>query len=353
MEAMDALLPYLFGAAAFVPHGYCLLWRPDLVAMHAVADGVIALAYFSIPAAIFAFVRRRPDFRHYRVATLFILFIMLCGITHLIAVWTLWQPVYGLQGLVKVLTATVSLFAAIALWPLLPKLLALPSPALLHEKTRRLEAEIRRRELVELALRAAQGELEQRVAERTRELAAAKAEAEHLALHDGLTHLGNRRLLQRRLDAAIRESRRSHRRFALIVIDLDDFKAVNDSFGHPAGDALLVETARRLLGCVRQYDLVARLGGDEFAILAASCNDRAAAQTLAGRVVAALDRPVPHGDRQLRAAASVGVAVSRPGTDDPASLLADADRAAYAAKRAGGNRWQLFSDARQAGCSAV
>ena len=199
---MDSLLLDLFGAAAFVPHGYCLLWRPDLVAMHAVSDGVIALTYFSIPAAIFAFVRRRPDFRHYRVASLFILFIMLCGITHAVGVWTLWQPVYGLQGLVKVLTATVSLITAIALWPLLPELLAQPSPALLNGKAERLEAEIRRRELVELALRAAHGELEQRVAERTCELAAAKAEAEHAALHDGLTHLGNRRLLQRQLDAS-------------------------------------------------------------------------------------------------------------------------------------------------------
>ena len=350
---MDSLLLYLFGAAAFVPHGYCLLWRPDLVAMHAVSDGVIALAYFSIPAAIFAFVRRRADFRQHRVATLFILFIILCGITHLIGVWTLWQPIYGLQGLVKVLTATVSLITAMALWPLLPKLLALPSPALLNEKADRLEAEIARRELVERALRAAHGELERRVAERTRELAAAKAEAEHLALHDGLTDLGNRRLLQRQLEAAVAESRRSHRSFTLIVIDLDDFKHVNDSFGHPAGDALLVETARRLLGCVRQYDLVVRLGGDEFAILASSCNDGMVARTLAGRVVETLDRPVPHGDWQLRAAASVGVAVSRPGIDDPASLLANADRAAYAAKRAGGNRWQLFGDARQAAFSPM
>ena len=348
---MNSLLLYLFGAAAFVPHGYCLLWRPDLVAMHAVSDSLIALAYFSIPAAIFAFVRRRPDFRQHRIAMLFILFIMLCGITHVIGVWTLWQPVYGLQGLVKVLTAAVSLITAVALWPLLPKLLALPSPALLAEKAERLEAEIARRELVELALRSAHAELERRVAERTRELSVAKAEAEHLALHDGLTHLGNRRLLQRQLDAAVAESRRSQRSFTLVVIDLDDFKDVNDSFGHPAGDALLVETARRLLGCVREYDLVARLGGDEFAILAASCADGAAARALAGRVVATLDRPVAHGDRQLRAPASVGVAVSRPGIDDPTSLLAEADRAAYAAKRAGGNRWQLFGDAHQAAVS--
>lgn len=339
---MDPLLHYLSGAAAFVTHGFCLLWRPGLVAMHAVSDGVIALVYFSIPAAIFMFVRRRPDFRHRRVALLFIVFIVLCGVTHAIGVWTLWQPVYGLQGLIKALAATVSLLTAVVLWRMLPRLLALPTPALLAEKATRLEAEIARRGLVEQALRTAQANLEERVAERTRELGAAKAEAEHMALHDGLTLIANRRLMQRQLAAALAESRRGGRKFALLVIDLDAFKAVNDTYGHPAGDALLVEVARRLLGCVRQYDLVARFGGDEFAILAPSCHDEAAAGALAERVVAALDRPFCHGYCQLRAAASVGVALGRPDLDGPASLLTEADRAAYAAKRAGGNRWQLF-----------
>lgn len=345
---MDALLLYLFGAASFLPHGYCLLWRPDLVAMHVVSDGIIALAYFSIPAAIFAFVRRRPDFRQHRIATLFILFIVLCGVTHLVGVWTLWQPVYGLQGLIKALTAAVSLLTAILLWPLLPRLVALPSPALLGEKAARLEAEIRRREGVEQALRVAHDALEERVAERTRELSAAKAAAEHLAMHDGLTQLANRRLLQRRLDQAFADSAASGRGFTLVVVDLDDFKAVNDQLGHLAGDALLVETARRLEGCVRPHDLVARLGGDEFAILAGSCDNPTAAASLAERAVAMLVGPFRVAGQTVRPKASIGLAVGRPGIDDPLSLLALADRAAYVAKRAGGNRWHLLTGERLA-----
>ncbi len=345
---MEVLLAYLFGAAAFVPHGYCLLWRPDLVAMHAISDGLIALAYFSIPAAIYTFVRRRPDFRHHRVAGLFILFITLCGVTHVIGVWTLWQPVYGLQGLVKLLTALVSVATAIALWPLIPKLLALPSPALLAEKAERLEAEIRRRELVELALRAAYADLERRVAERTHDLAAAKAEAEHEALHDGLTQLANRRCFQQRLDELHQESLEAQSSFALFVADLDDFKQVNDTHGHLVGDAILIEVARRLSASVRQYDLVARLGGDEFAILARSCTDNDDARRLARRLVATLQQPFRHEGHELWPRASIGIALTRPSIDDPTSLFASADRAVYAAKRAGGNCWRLFAEARQA-----
>jgi hypothetical protein len=98
---MQAVVEYLFGAASFVPHGFCLLWRPDLVALHAGADLVIALAYFSIPLGMFIVQRRRHDLPFRGMFRLSALFIVACGIGHLIDVFTLWYPAYGLQGLVK------------------------------------------------------------------------------------------------------------------------------------------------------------------------------------------------------------------------------------------------------------
>jgi diguanylate cyclase (GGDEF)-like protein len=344
LAGMDMILNYLLGAATFVPHGYCLLWRPDLVAMHAGSDALIALAYFTIPAAIFVFARRRRDIAHPQVAGLFILFILLCGLTHVVGVWSLWQPVYGLQALLKLLTAAVSIGTAIALWPLMPKLLALPSPALLAEKAHRLEQEVLRREGVEAALRRAHDDLERRVEERTRALAIAKAEAEHLAYHDGLTQLANRRLLERRLQEVATGGRADRAGFAVVVIDLDDFKSVNDGHGHAVGDALLVETATRLRHCVRSQDLVARLGGDEFAIVAAGYTDRRRAEQLGRRLIDALAASFRVGTARLRPSASVGIALNVPGIDTAAGVLGRADRAAYAAKQAGGGTWRLSGD---------
>ncbi|MCK7615103.1 sensor histidine kinase [Roseibium sediminicola] len=126
---MTDLLHYLFGAASFMPHGYCLLWRPDLVAMHAISDGVIALAYIAIPAAMLTFLRRRPDIKgnSRKIGYLFIAFILACAVTHLSALMTLWWPAYGAQGLVKAMTAVISIMTAVVAWQLLPKLLAIPS----------------------------------------------------------------------------------------------------------------------------------------------------------------------------------------------------------------------------------
>src|SRR5262245_2834756 len=136
---MGEIIEYLFGAASFVPHGYCLLWRPDLVAMHALSDAVIAVSYLSIPMALAVFVRRRVDLEYKWVFWLFAAFIVACGTTHLVGLVTLWQPVYGLQGLIKIATAGVSVATAFLLWPLIPKALALPSPSALREANAELE----------------------------------------------------------------------------------------------------------------------------------------------------------------------------------------------------------------------
>jgi two-component sensor histidine kinase len=130
--------------AGYLPHGYCLLWRPDLLALHAISDALIAAAYFSIPLAILAFVRRRRDLEaeHRLVAVLFSVFILSCGLTHVMAIVVLWRPLYMLDGLIKAFTAGVSILTAIVLWPTLPRLLAIPSPSQLAEANAQLQDEI-------------------------------------------------------------------------------------------------------------------------------------------------------------------------------------------------------------------
>jgi len=123
---------YFFETKALNPHGICLLWRPELIWTHAISDLLIGLAYFSIPLAIGVFLRRRPDVRFSWAAWMFVAFILLCGVTHFMTIWTLWNPDYGIEALIKAATAVVSVMTAIALWPLLPKAIALPSAAALQ-----------------------------------------------------------------------------------------------------------------------------------------------------------------------------------------------------------------------------
>src|SRR5512144_2415371 len=117
------------GDPAFVPHGYCLSWNPLLVWLHVASDSVIALSYFSIPVALLIFTLRRRETGFTGILLLFAAFIVACGLTHALGVYTLWQPAYWLEGMVKALTALVSIASAAMLWPLLPTAIALPSPA--------------------------------------------------------------------------------------------------------------------------------------------------------------------------------------------------------------------------------
>src|SRR6476469_3211937 len=132
----------------YAPHGYCLLWEPSLVWTHVVSDALIALAYFSIPLVLLVFVRRRRDFAFGGVFGLFATFILSCGLTHLMGIWNLWHGDYGLEALIKALTALASVPTALVLWILLPKALALPSPAMLHEKNDALGAALAERDLL-------------------------------------------------------------------------------------------------------------------------------------------------------------------------------------------------------------
>jgi len=154
----------------FIPHGHCYLWQPELVGLHLLSDALIALAYYSIPLLLIYFVQQREDVPFPKIFLLFSAFIICCGTTHVFAIWTLWHPVYWLSGLAKAITAVISLFTASELAPLIPKMLALPSPAQLEATNRELEKQIIERSQAEVALQKLNSELEIRVAERTIEL---------------------------------------------------------------------------------------------------------------------------------------------------------------------------------------
>jgi signal transduction histidine kinase len=124
---MIAFLQGLFDSSSLAPHGLCLLWRPELIWLHVISDAFIGLAYFSIPAAISYFVSHRTDVTFGWVFWAFAIFIWACGTTHFFSIWTLWNPDYGTEGVIKAITAVASVVTAIGLWPLLPKALALPS----------------------------------------------------------------------------------------------------------------------------------------------------------------------------------------------------------------------------------
>jgi signal transduction histidine kinase len=143
----------LLDSSMFAPHGICLLWEPGLIWLHVGSDALIAAAYFSIPIALSIFVSKRRDVEFGWVFWAFAVFIMACGLTHVLSIVTLWLPIYGIEGLVKATTAIASVFTAAMLWPLLPKLLAIPSPAQLREAQVALVSEGRHRREAEEMLR--------------------------------------------------------------------------------------------------------------------------------------------------------------------------------------------------------
>jgi signal transduction histidine kinase/ActR/RegA family two-component response regulator len=167
---MPDYLDRVFSSTGFMPHGMCFQWRPDILTLHVMADSLIALAYFSIPFTLLYFVRRRKDLQFDWIFVCFAVFIVACGATHLMEIWTIWEPVYWLSGAVKAVTALASVPTAFLLVRLVPKALCLPSPAALHQANRNLELEIVERKRAETEVRHSNELLETRVAERTREL---------------------------------------------------------------------------------------------------------------------------------------------------------------------------------------
>jgi diguanylate cyclase (GGDEF)-like protein/PAS domain S-box-containing protein len=172
-----------------------------------------------------------------------------------------------------------------------------------------------------------------------RERKTLEAELSHWAFFDPLTNLANRAGVRERLTGALDRAARTGSRPAVLLVDLDDFKAVNDALGHSEGDRLLVIVAERLRHCIRTGDTVGRLGGDEFVVLV---DDEAMADRLADRILAALDSPVMLNGAEVRCHASIGVRVADTPASDVDHLLRDADLAMYAAKAAGKATWKRF-----------
>ncbi|MDP9478956.1 MAG: diguanylate cyclase, partial [Actinomycetota bacterium] len=164
----------------------------------------------------------------------------------------------------------------------------------------------------------------------------------HQALHDGLTGLPNRVLFLDRLEHALARLGRSGSYAAVLFLDLDDFKVVNDSLGHEAGDALLVEVAARLKGCVREEDSIARLGGDEFVVLLEEVADAGEALIVVERITRAFASPFDIAGREVFASCSVGVSLSSSGQSRPQDVLRDADVAMYRAKAGGKARHAVY-----------
>jgi diguanylate cyclase (GGDEF)-like protein len=166
---------------------------------------------------------------------------------------------------------------------------------------------------------------------------------EHQALHDALTGLPNRTLFFDRVDQALARTARYSHRVAVLFVDLDRFKVVNDTLGHPAGDQLLLAVAQRLSAATRQQDTVARLGGDEFTVLAENIDDRSDAEGVARRLTDSLREPFAVEGQRVAVSASIGIALNQPGETTTDDLIKHADIALYHAKARGGDAIEFFS----------
>lgn len=182
-----------------------------------------------------------------------------------------------------------------------------------------------------------------------KEITASRDQIRHLANHDALTGLPNRLLLEDRLQQALIEGRREDEIVAVMFLDLDGFKGVNDTYGHEAGDVLLKQVAIRLLHCVRERDTVARLGGDEFVIVFINVKGVSNVEMIARKIIRAFERSFDISGFTLNVSTSIGVSLYPQHAASPDDLMQLADEAMYQAKRAGKNRY-CIADSGQTGC---
>jgi diguanylate cyclase (GGDEF)-like protein/PAS domain S-box-containing protein len=201
-------------------------------------------------------------------------------------------------------------------------------------------------------------QLERAVAERTAELKAANARlgaeigdrreaeerAQHLADHDALTGLPNRRLLEDRLTQALALSQRNRKQTAVMFVDLDRFKAINDSLGHTVGDQVLQEVAQRLVKQLRIGDTICRIGGDEFVVVLPEAKRSTDAANVAAKIIETLSQPVRAADRELTVTPSIGISVFPEDGRDAETLIRNADAAMYHAKESGRANYQFFTE---------
>lgn len=214
------IIRQLFFPNSYIPHGHCYLWQTPLVWLHLVSDALITLAYYSIPLILLYFVRKREDIPFRDIFILFSAFILSCGTTHIMNIWTLWNPAYWLSGGIKAFTAFISIFTAIQLFTLIPKALSLPSPSQLEALNHQLQNQIKEREAAEQIVRQLNEELEHRVQQRTTELKTANQKLQKEILE------------RQQVELALRESQRFTKRIAdlspnlLYVYDIVDQKNI-------------------------------------------------------------------------------------------------------------------------------
>jgi two-component system cell cycle response regulator len=181
-----------------------------------------------------------------------------------------------------------------------------------------------------------------------KELAQYSKAQQELALHDALTGLPNRRLLEDRIETALQHANRTHAKAAIMYLDLDGFKAINDTYGHAYGDEILKAVSQRLLASSRKEDTVARLGGDEFMVVLGDIHGLPDAQGPAAKLVEALSEPFFINDLTLRLSTSIGISIYPDDAESVDALINIADYALYEAKRAGKNRFCSPAANRQA-----
>ena len=251
----------------------------DLLWLHVASDAVIAVAYFSIPVMLAVLVSRRRDMPYRPVFAMVSVFIVLGATTHVLAILNVWLPLALHDGIVKAMTAIAAIVTAVVLAPLLPKLTTLPSP-----------------------------------------------------IADSLTSLPNRLLFVDRVGLALARMKRENRELlAILLVDIDDFRRVNDALGHSVGDQLLVRVAKRLEKVTRSADTVARCGGDEFIVLVERIEGPLYAKGVARRIISALERPFPFGEVRVALTASIGIVISD-GSEGAEGLVAAAEAATRRAK---------------------
>ena len=309
---------------SFMPHGHCLLWRADLLFLHVGGDMLTVLAYALIPVALIYLVLKRSDLAFNWIFVMFAAFIFLCGVTHLISLINIWHGYYYVAGILKFSTGVVSVATAIICWKLIPKALAIPSNDEFRAKNDMLLKA--QEELISANLL-----LEQRVQERTQEL-------ERIARTDALTGVLNRGGLMDRLTLEVNRCTRYNATLSILMIDLDLFKSVNDNYGHPAGDQVLIEVANILTSTCRSSDGAGRHGGEEFLIVLPETNI-AKARELAERIRMAVEKHsfCVSESLNINLTCSIGVAEFH-GERTLSDLLQLTDEMLYRAKREGRNK---------------
>ncbi|HEY0923884.1 GGDEF domain-containing protein [Rheinheimera pacifica] len=305
----------------FMPHGHCLLWRTDLLLLHVGGDTLTFIAYMLIPIALIRLVRARDDLRFNWMFLLFAGFIFFCGATHILGIINVWHGYYYIHGIIKSMTGIISILTAILLWYLLPQAISLPGK-------RAMEAKIVALMRAEHELAASNQRLEAEVKKRT-------AQLEKMATTDELTELLNRREIMRLLELEIARADRQGTALSIMMLDLDHFKAINDNFGHQAGDRALKNAAENFKQQLRKTDFIGRIGGEEFLVLLPD-TDISSAYGLANRIRQALEQQTTDNSAIPSCTASIGV-TQYIASDDLHSLIQRADETLYQAKSNGRN----------------